>query len=67
MVNDLHKGRDTGAVWSLVIDLSAGLMTFISLTGLVLLFYLKLRRVPGVVVALVGTVVLIVIFRFWVP
>jgi hypothetical protein len=32
-----------------------------------LLFYLKLRRVPGVVVALSGTIVLIVIFRFWVP
>ena len=27
LVNDLHKGRDTGAIWSLVIDLSAGLMT----------------------------------------
>ena len=67
LINDLHKGRDTGAVWSAVIDLSAGLMTLISLTGLVLLFYLKLRRVPGVVVALVGTVVLIVIFRLWVP
>ena len=67
LINDLHKGRDTGAVWSAVIDLSAGLMTLISLTGLVLLFYLKLRRVPGVVVALSGTIVLIVIFRFWVP
>ena len=54
-------------VWSAVIDLSAGLMTLISLTGLVLLFYLKLRRVTGVVVALAGTVVLIVIYRFWVP
>jgi hypothetical protein len=42
-------------------------MTLISLTGLVLLFYLKLRRVPGVVVALLGTVVLVVVFRFWVP
>jgi hypothetical protein len=67
LINDLHKGRDTGAVWSAVIDLSAGLMTLISLTGLVLLFYLKLRRVPGVVVALSGTIVLIVIFWFWVP
>ena len=67
LINDLHKGRDTGAVWSAVIDLSAGLMTLISLTGLVLLFYLKLKRVTGVVVALAGTVVLIVIFRFWVP
>ena len=67
LLNDLHKGRDTGAVWSVVIDISAGLMTLISLTGMILLFYLKLRRVPGVVVALVGTVVLFVVFRLWVP
>ena len=67
LVNDLHKGRDTGPVWSLVIDLAAGLMTVISLTGLVLVFYLKLRRVPGIVVAVVGTVVLVIVFRFWVP
>ncbi len=67
LINDLHKGRDTGAVWSAVIDISAGLMTLIALTGLVLLFYLKLRRVTGVVVALGGTVVLIMIFRFCVP
>jgi hypothetical protein len=67
LINDLHKGRDTGKVWSWVIDLSAGLMTLISLTGLVLLFYLKLKRVPGLVVALAGTVALIVIFRLWVP
>jgi len=66
VINDLHKGRDTGAVWSVVIDVSAVLMTAISLTGLVLLFYLKLRRVTGVIVALVGTAIVVVLFRFWV-
>ena len=67
LINDLHKGRDTGAIWSLVIDLSAGLMTVISLTGVVLLFYLKLRRVSGVMIAVIGTVILIAIYRLWVP
>jgi len=33
IANDLHKGRDTGAVWKTVIDVSAGLLTFISLTA----------------------------------
>jgi uncharacterized protein len=42
-------------------------MTLISLTGLVLLFYLKLRRIPGLLVALAGTIVLLLIFRLWVP
>jgi hypothetical protein len=67
VINDLHKGRDTGPVWSVVIDLSAAMMTLIALTGLVLLFYLKLRRVPGLVVTLIGTVVVVAVIRLWVP
>jgi uncharacterized protein len=67
VINDLHKGRDTGKAWSLLIDLAAALMTLISLTGLVLLFYLKRRRIPGMVVALVGTIVIIAVILIWVP
>jgi hypothetical protein len=67
VLNDLHKGRDTGPVWSWVIDVAAGLMTFVSLTGLVLLFYLKLRRVPGLVVTALGGVVVVVLALFFVP
>jgi uncharacterized protein len=67
VINDLHKGRDTGPVWSVLIDVSAVLMTFISLTGLVLLFYLKLRRIPGLIVAMIGTVVAFVLYRIGVP
>lgn len=64
VLNDLHKGRDAGPVWSVVVDVSAVLVTLISLTGLVLLFYLKLRRVPGLVVALVGTVAVVAAYLF---
>ncbi len=42
-------------------------MTVISLTGLVLLFYLKLRRVPGLAVVLVGTAVVVAVALLWVP
>ena len=35
--NDLHKGRNTGVVWSLFIDLVAAACLFFSITGLVLL------------------------------
>src|SRR5262249_32976654 len=55
VLNDLHKGRDTGPGWSVLIDVSAVAMTLISLTGLILLFYLKLRRRPGLAVSLLGT------------
>jgi hypothetical protein len=67
ILNDLHKGRDAGWAWSILIDASAILLTLISLTGLVLLFYLKLRRVAGLVVVLVGTVVVVVLFLLGVP
>ena len=67
VINDLHKGRDTGPVWSVVIDVSAVVLTIISLTGLTLLFYLKLRRRPGLVVILVGTIVIVAICLLWVP
>jgi hypothetical protein len=67
VINDLHKGRDTGAGWSVLIDISAVLLTLIALTGLVLLFYLKRRRRKGLVVALVGLVVVVVIYILWVP
>jgi hypothetical protein len=67
VLNDLHKGRDSGPIWSVVIDVSAVLLTFISLTGLALLFYLKLRRVPGVVVVVAGTAILLAAWLLGVP
>lgn len=67
VLNDLHKGRDSGPVWSLVIDISAIVMTIIALTGLVLLFYLKLRRVPGLIVAVLGTVAIVAVVLLGVP
>jgi len=38
----LHKGRDSGPIWSVLLDVSAILLTLIAVTGLALLFYLKL-------------------------
>ncbi|RUL87803.1 PepSY-associated TM helix domain-containing protein [Tautonia sociabilis] len=67
VLNDLHKGRDTGPVWSLAIDVSAVVLTVISLSGLVLLLYLKLRRSPGLAVALVGGAVVVGVVLMGVP
>lgn len=67
LINDLHKGRDTGPAWSWVIDISAALMTVVSLSGLVLLFYIKRRRALGLATALLGTVVLALAFVLGVP
>ena len=67
VINDLHKGRDTGPAWSVVIDASAVLMVVIALTGLVLLFYLKMRRMPGLIVGLIGTAVVVAVILLGVP
>lgn len=58
ILNDLHKGRDTVASWSLLIDTAALVMIGFSLTGFGLVFFLKRRRVRGVTFALIGTIVL---------
>lgn len=44
-LNDLHKGRNSGAVWKWFIDIFAGACLAFSLTGLVLL-WLHARRRP---------------------
>lgn len=54
ILNDLHKGRDTGRIWSLVIDVSAVLLVLVSLTGMVLLWFVHRRRWSGYAVAAAG-------------
>jgi hypothetical protein len=67
VLNDLHKGRDTGSAWSKIIDVSAGLMTLISLTGLVLIFFLQKRRMPGLIAVGIGVVLCLIVYFVWVP
>jgi hypothetical protein len=66
IINDLHKGRDTGRVWSVVIDVAAILMTLVSLTGMILLLYIKRKRLSGLVMAAFGLLVVYIIYRIWV-
>lgn len=67
IINDLHKGRDSGWVWSLVIDVSALLTVFVSVTGVVLIFYLRRKRLSGIITAVVGTILFAAIYWLWVP
>jgi hypothetical protein len=57
IINDLHKGRDTGSAWSGIIDISAGFMVLVSLTGLVLIFFLQKRLATGLISLGIGTAV----------
>lgn len=66
-LNDLHKGRHTGAVWSLVIDLSALLMTFFALTGAALLLQNPKYRSGGGISVIAGLLAPWLIAGLWIP
>jgi hypothetical protein len=67
VLNDLHKGRDSGGVWKSVIDISAGLLTCISLTGLILIYYIHKHRLAGVILLAAGGALAGVLYIVWVP
>lgn len=67
VINDLHKGRDTGKAWAGVIDVSAVLMTLVSLSGLVLIFFLYKRLRAGLLALAIGTLLCYVVYLIWVP
>jgi uncharacterized protein len=67
ILNDLHKGRDTGNGWSRLIDFSAIFMALVSLSGLTLIFYLTKRRASGLVAIAIGALLCYLIYAVWVP
>lgn len=67
IMNDLHKGRDTGSKWSWVIDIAAVLMVLVSLTGMILILYIKRKKWSGLVLALIGTLLLWQLYRMFIP
>lgn len=67
ILNDLHKGRHSGEVWSWVIDISAVLICLFSLTGLFILFQNKKKRQFGLWLTLLGSVTPIIIYYFFIP
>lgn len=67
VINDLHKGRDSGKGWSVIVDLSAVLMTLVSLSGLLLIFFLQRKRLSGLLAAAAGAVLCYLAYVVWVP
>ena len=66
IINDLHKGRDTGAGWSIFIDISAILLTLVSLSGILLLLFIKRKRVSGLIVATCGLLIAYLVYMIWI-
>ena len=67
IINDLHKGRDAGKVWAAIIDISAVLMVLVSLSGLVLIFFLHKKLRAGLYALAIGTVLCYIVYLVWVP
>ena len=67
ILNDLHKGRDTGGVWKSVIDIAAGLLCFVSLSGLVLLYFLQKHRLAGALLLMFGGLATYAVYAVAVP
>ncbi len=67
VLNDLHKGRDTGGSWKWVIDASAVFMAVISLTGLIMLCFMKKKRLSGFLLLLAGSGIVYAVYLWLVP
>ena len=67
IINDLHKGRDSGKTWSWMIDLSAVLMVLVSISGMVLILFLQKRLVTGLATAAIGGMLSYLVYMRWVP
>ena len=67
IMNDLHKGRDTGSRWSWVIDISAALLILVTLTGMILILYIKRKKWSGLIMALIGTLLLWLLYKMFIP
>jgi hypothetical protein len=67
VLNDLHKGRDSGGMWAAIIDISAVLMTLVSISGFALIFFLLKRRRSGLLAFAVGAAATVLFYWKWVP
>ncbi len=67
LLNDLHRGKNAGAAWKLIIDASAILVLALSLVGYVLFFSLRFRLRTGLILTGVSLAVLIGVFLAMVP
>jgi uncharacterized protein len=63
VINDLHRGRDSGSAWAWLIDVAGVFLVFLSLTGLGLLFYLKKVRIKALAVMAAGAALVFVLAK----
>ena len=67
IIQDLHRGKNSGAPWRFVIDASAYLVIALSLIGYVLFFSLRFRLKTSLILTAVSLAVLAAIGIWLVP
>lgn len=63
VINDLHKGRDTESSWNWTIDIAAGFLVLIALTGITMQLFLRKRRRSALISVGAGSAVML--FLVW--
>lgn len=63
VLNDLHRGRDSGKAWAWLIDLSGGFLLLVAFTGLGLSLFMKKTRNAAMLTALAGTILVLILMR----
>lgn len=67
IINDLHRGKNAGAAWKWLIDISAVIFLVLSLVGYILFFSLRHRLVQTMTLTMVSLGALVGIFLLFVP
>jgi uncharacterized protein len=67
LINNLHRGRYSGAAWRWIIDITAILITVASFTGVVLWLAMPRRRRLGIAALVLGTLAVAALYLALVP
>jgi len=67
VLNELHRGKNSGKAWGLVIDATAILVLVLSLIGYVLFFSLRFRLRTSLILTGVSLGALVTVFIFLIP
>jgi hypothetical protein len=67
IIQDLHRGKNSGAAWKWLIDISAIVILALSMFGFILFFSVRFRVVVNIRLVLLSLALMIGLFLFFVP
>jgi hypothetical protein len=67
MLDDLHRGKNGGAVWKTLIDITGGVLLVLSVLGYILFFSLRFRLRTSLVLTTMSLMLFVGVFVLFVP